>query len=270
MKPAICTSFDYSIPFAQCLALIRNAGFEVVSIGARPDHAGYGTAEGRAAIRRMLTYHRLTAESVHAPFPEGDRLFSLDETERLESVRQCQSAMEAAAELDARIVVTHLIQPYDIPHGEIRNRMIDQGRRSVSVLAAYAASMQVKLAFENGQKADYDQVVADFLTEFSADHIGFCYDTGHENVQGTCFKMLERFGHRLFTVHVHDNQGWDSHVLPYEGTIPWKGFCPTLRRIGYAGNLLLEVDSKNSQFKDPAVFLAEARKRAVRLLQEDV
>jgi sugar phosphate isomerase/epimerase len=267
MKPAICTGFDCSIPFAQCLTLIRNAGFEVVSIGARPDHAGYGTAEGRAAIRRMLAYHRLTAESVHAPFPEGDRLFSLDEPERLESIRQCQIAMDAAADLEARIVVTHLIQPYDIPHGDVRNRMIDQGRRSVATLVTYAAERQVKLAFENGQKPDYDQVVADFLTEFAAPHVGFCYDTGHENVQGTCFRFLERFGPRLFTLHVHDNQGWDSHILPYEGTIPWNGFCPLLRRIGYVGNLLLEVDSKNSAFKDPVVFLAEAYARAGRLLE---
>jgi len=176
--------------------------------------------------------------------------------------------VDAAAELDARIVVTHLIQPYDIPHGELRNRMIDQGRRSVGVLAEYAAGRQVKLAFENGQKPDYDQVVADFLVEFTAPHMGFCYDTGHENVQRTCFQMLERYGHRLQTLHIHDNQGSDIHVLPYEGTIPWERFCPILHGLSYTGNLLLEVDIKHSQFKDPAVFLAQARERVERLLAE--
>ena len=53
-------------------------------------------------------------------------------------------------------------------------------------------------------------------------------------------------------------------MLPYEGTIPWERLCPTLRRLAYIGNLLLEVDIKNSQFKDPAVFLAEAWKRTTR------
>jgi len=59
----------------------------------------------------------MTIDSVHAPFPEGDRLFSLNETERLESIRQCQIAMDTAAELDGRILVIHLIQPYGIPAG---------------------------------------------------------------------------------------------------------------------------------------------------------
>ena len=57
-------------------------------------------------------------------------------------------------------------------------------------------------------------------------------------------------------------------MLPYEGTLPWDRLCPTLRRFAYTGNLLLEVDIKNSQFKDSSIFLAQARERAERLLQE--
>ncbi|MBM4079985.1 MAG: sugar phosphate isomerase/epimerase, partial [Planctomycetes bacterium] len=194
------------------------------------------------------------------------RLFSLDETERLESVRQCQLALDAAAELNGRIVVIHLIQPYGIPEGDVRSKMIEQGRRSVSVLAAYAAGRGVKLALENGQESSYDQVVASFLAEFSDEHVGFCYDSGHENVQGTCFRMLEQFGQRLLTVHIHDNKGSDTHTLPYEGTIEWDRFRRTLHGLQYSGNLLLEVDIKHSQFKDHAVFLSQARERAMKLL----
>jgi sugar phosphate isomerase/epimerase len=59
---------------------------------------------------------------------------------------------------------------------------------------------------------------------------------------------------------------WDNRdPAVAEGTIPWSGFCPLLRRLGYAGNLVLEVDSKNSAFKDPVIFLDEAYKRAMRL-----
>jgi sugar phosphate isomerase/epimerase len=267
MKPAICTSFDYAIPFAEAMAMIRRAGFEVVSIGARPEHAGYATVAGRREIRTLLAEHGMTTDSVHAPFPEGDRLFSLDERERQESIRQCQTALDTAAELEGRIVVIHLIQPYGIPEGEVRDRMIEQGRRSVGVLAAYAGDRGVKLALENGQKRDYDQVLASFLTEFNDAHVGFCYDSGHENVQGTCFRMLEEFGHRLLTVHIHDNQGSDTHTLPYEGTIDWDRFRRVFHKLSYRGNLLLEAGTGNSEFKDPAVFLSEAFARAKRLAQ---
>jgi len=267
MKPAICTSFDYEVPFAQAVRMIREAGFEVVCIGARPEHSGYTTAAGRSAILELLEENGLTVDSVHAPFPKGDRLFSLDEAERLESVRQCQVALDAAVELDGRIVVIHLIQPYGIPQGDVRSEMIEQGRRSVGMLAEEVAVRGVKLALENGQEPAYDQVLADLLAEFDDEHVGFCYDSGHENVQGTCFRLLEQFGDRLLTVHLHDNRGSDTHTLPYEGTIDWDRFRQVFHGLDYPGNLLLEVGIGNSQFKDPLVFLSQARERAERLLR---
>jgi len=264
-QPAICTGLDVSIPFEKVIALARDAGFAVVGIGARPEHSGYATAEGRAAMRAILSRHGVRVDCVHAPFPDGDRLFSLDEGERRESVRQCEVAVEAAADLESSIVVIHLIQPYDIPHGEARDRMIDQGRRSVAALAARCEARGVKLALENGQRTDYDEVVTAFLMEFDTPAVGFCYDSGHENVQGACFRMLERFASRLLTLHLHDNSGWDSHVLPYEGTIEWSRLPGILRAADYRGPLLLEADIGNSAFPDPAQFLAEAMARVRRI-----
>ena len=266
MRPAICTGFDYNIPFDRSVGMIRDAGFEVICIGARPEHSGYATEAGRAAIEGLLREHGLSVDSVHAPFPEGDRLFSLDERERLESIHQCEVAMDAAAQLDGRIVVIHLIQPYDIPEGDERSAMIERGRESVGVLAGQAADRGVKLALENGQRRAYDHVLVDLLTQFDGEHVGFCYDSGHENVLGTCFRLLEQFADRLLTLHLHDNHGSDTHMLPYEGTIDWERFRAILRRLEYRGNLLLEVSTGQSQFKDPAVFLSEARQRAERLL----
>lgn len=266
MKPAICTSIDYALPFDRVVPLIREAGFEVVSLGANPQHSDFTTPAGRKVIRQLLQASRLTVDSVHAPFPEGDRLFALEESARQESLRQCQSALDAAVELASPIVVIHLIQPYGIPPGEERQAMIERGRQSVGWLAEQAARRGVKLALENGQERAYDEVLASLLGEFAGEHVGFCYDSGHENVQGTCFRLLEEFGDRLLTVHLHDNHGSDTHVLPYEGTINWEEFRQVRRRLDYAGNLLLEVSMAHSQYQDPVVFLAEARARAERLL----
>jgi sugar phosphate isomerase/epimerase len=267
VKPAICTGFDYEIPFPQALRLIRDAGFEVVGLGGRMEHSDYTTREGGAAIRKLLEENDLTVDSVHAPFPEGDRLFSLDQAERDESIRLCLSALDTAAEVDGRIVVIHLIQPYGIPEGEVRRKMIQHGRQSVAILTEGAYARGVKLALENGQRSEYDQVLRDLLNEFPNEHVGLCYDSGHENVQGSCFHLLEEFGDRLLTVHIHDNQGSDTHVLPFEGTIDWDNFREVFHRLDYSGNLLLEVGVTHSSFKEPMVFLSEARERAERLLQ---
>ena len=121
---------------------------------------------------------------------------------------------------------------------------------------------------ENGQYRDYDEVLEALMSEFETDHVGFCYDVGHENVQGTCFNMLERFGHRLLTVHIHDNCGTDAHMLPFEGTIDWGRFREVFHGLGYAGNLLLESEMRHSRFKSPAAFLSQARERAERLLRD--
>jgi sugar phosphate isomerase/epimerase len=164
-------------------------------------------------------------------------------------------------------VVIHLIQPYDIPHGEVRDRMIEAGRRSVAALANYAGRRGVKMAFENGQRQDYDDVLASLLAEFTGAHIGFCYDSGHEHVQGSGFRMLKTFGHRLFTTHIHDNKGTDTHVLPHEGTIDWEQFRTVFHGLGYTGNLLLETEIANSEFKAPSLFLSRARECAERLLR---
>lgn len=266
MQPSICTSFDYSIPFARVITLLREAGFDWVSLGANPRHSGHDTTAGRAALKKLVAANGTRIDSVHAPFPEGDRLFSVDDTERLESVRLCQMAIDTALDVEGRVVVIHLI-PYGVPEGPLRQHMIAQGTRSVEALATYAARQGVKLALENGQKPDYDQVLSRLLTEFDGAPVGFCYDSGHENVQGTCFELLKRFGHRLTTVHIHDNLGTDAHMLPYEGNIDWERFRHVFHGLPYTGNLILEASMANSQFKDPATFVAEARKRAERLAQ---
>lgn len=160
----------------------------------------------------------------------------------------------------------HLI-PYGIPPGDTRDKMIVQGRTSVDALAAYAANKGIGLAMENGQRRDYDQVLESFLAEFNSAHVGFCYDSGHENVQGRCFHLLKKYRKRLLATHIHDNHGSDTHTLPYEGTIDWNTFPGIFQSIDFPGHLALEVDIKHSQYHDPEVFLSEALNRASKLLQ---
>lgn len=270
MKLAICSAFDDRIPFDRVIPMIREAGFEIVSLGASPEHSGYMTASGMAAIRKLILKHGIAIDSIHAPWSgDGPLLFSLDETLRLEGIRQCEIALDAAAELDGRIVVIHLlygVPPHGPLPGAVRDKMIEQGRRSVSVLAKYADDRGVKLALENGEDPLYDLVLVDFMTEFNDECVGFCYDSGHEHLQGKSFKLLEQFGHRLVTVHIHDNKGTDEHTLPYEGTTDWERFRKIFHNLNYSGNLHLEAMLRSSQFQDPADFLFQARERAMRLL----
>jgi len=264
MQPAICTGFDYTIPFALQIDMIRDAGFEVVSMGARPQHSGYHTAEGRGRIKELTLDKGLDIDSVHAPFPEGDKLCSLDEAERVESVRQCRIAIDAAEYLDAGSVVIHLNTS---PDATVASRMLEQGIRSVETLSEYALEKGVGIAVENSWGQPYADMLDGIMTECSDEPIGFCYDIGHGNVDQAGLRDLIKYGDRLLCLHLHDNLGEDTHVLPYEGNIDWGAFMSTLRGLDFSGSLLLEVGMDNSAFDEPTVFLSEARKRADRLLQ---
>jgi len=263
VEPAICAAIDYSIPFAQVVPLIRDAGFGVMSLGARPEHSEYHTAEGRSRIRRLAGGNGLRIDSVHAPFPEGDRLCSLDEAERVESLRWCRIALEAAQDLAVGIVVIHLNAS---PDAALQEAMVDQGLKSMAALSACAARRGVRVAVENSWGEPYAMMLDRVLTEFDQEPVGFCYDSGHENISRAGFRDLEKYGHRLLTLHLHDNRGEDTHVLPYEGDIDWPCLMGMLHGLNYSGNLLLEACTENSAFKAPALLLAEAWRRAGKLL----
>ena len=54
--------------------------------------------------------------------------------------------------------------------------------------------------------------------------------------------MLELYGNRLMTLHLHDNNGEeDQHALPFTGTINWNNLKTKLDNIGYKGTISLEV-----------------------------
>jgi len=265
MRPGVFTSFMGGMSYETALPMIHAAGFQVVSLGGNPQLAGYATVADRQKLTALLRKLSLVIDSVHAPFPEGDRLFAEDESMRQESVRLCKFALDAAAEVNGRVVVVHLLLPYDIPPGEQRDRMIAQGRRSIAELAKHAEARQVGLGLENGQRRDYDEVLFDLLDELPTPYVGLCYDSGHEHIQGRCFQILQQYGNRLLALHIHDNTGSDTHLLPFSGTVPWEDFGKAMAGLNFAGDLVLESGMTHESFQTPEDFLAEAMRRCQRL-----
>lgn len=264
MEPAIFTSFDRGLTFAEAIDLIGGAGFRVVALDGYPAWSGYGTAAGRRRIAGRLARRDLRVEAVHAPFPEGDRLFATDEAVRAASVRWCRLALETAAEFGAAAVAVHLV-PYGVNDPDRESAMVAQGRRSIAELARYAASLGVALALENGQESAYDRVLEALLAEFG-DPVGLCFDTGHANVRRNGFALLEKYAARVRCFHIHDNTGRDTHVLPGEGDLDWEPFRALLAAHDFPGCLTIEAHPAKSSFRTARAFLAEAYGCAGRLL----
>ena len=60
--------------------------------------------------------------------------------------------------------------------------------------------------------------------------LGFCFDSGHANVNGGEIPVLEKMLPDIVVCHLHDNPGnLDLHMVPGEGNIPWNEVLALLR-----------------------------------------
>ena len=113
------------------------------------------------------------------------------------------------------------------------------GLRRLVPVVDYAKKAGIRLAVENVDSAELLEAV---LTRFPEDHVGFCYDSGHETWLTPDARYLRRYGDRLFCTHLNDNDGTgDRHWLPGDGKADFSRICDDLRACGYAGPLSLEV-----------------------------
>lgn len=283
----IGTTFDYSIPFEPMCRLIAEAGFRAITIGGDVAHSGYDTQEGRERIRRVVTEYGLNVDSVHAPFGKDCDISTPDERQetpapesspatsppaalapvriryrpspaRLQAVSKLKTAIDAALALDSQIVVIH--SAAEFPAVETRLH-IQAARDSLAELIPYAAHRNVRLAVENLSSVLEMQVFEAVLDEFS--ELGVCYDSSHARLTGNSFGVLQRFRDRIITLHVSDNRGTsDDHILPFEGGLDWEEFACYAARLQYVKTFMLEVETRESAFKDTKEFLAQAFERA--------
>jgi sugar phosphate isomerase/epimerase len=82
----------------------------------------------------------------------------------------------------------------------------------------------------------------DLVDTINDPSVGICLDTGHALLVGSEIRtLINKLGHRIETLHIHDNDGWDDqHLTPYMGILDWDRFIAGMRDIGYTGALSFE------------------------------
>ena len=172
-------------------------------------------------------------------------------------------SLDDAAELYIPIAIEHCHHQGDPPE------LSPEGCRSFEELVKAAADSNVRLAVEN--TFDTMKPLEWLLSEFPAERVGFCYDSGHDQLYpgeaGKAFELLRCWGHRLLTIHIHDNHGEnDDHLPPGEGTTDWREFAQVFPWNSYAGNFVIEACMATSSIADPAEFLQVCYAGAQRIL----
>lgn len=211
-------------------------------------------------IRGWMDQLGLKAKALHAT--KGSRRgiafqrehYRKDYTSNLEPNRKAgveliQNRIDLASEIGASEIVLHLYVPYMSmnENPEVKDLFYQNVYRSLDELKPYALEKGVRICFENlfDMPVNYmEDLFERIFGRYTGDFIGFCLDTGHANMlwREGMYEVIEKYGERLFAVHIHDNFGVvDSHMIPGDGGIDWPRLMKVLGKTAYQRPLTMEL-----------------------------
>jgi len=256
-KISIFPLFEPDLPASEKYRLIKNANFTAVNIywGDNDKHEQVQSAKENG----------LTIDCIHSANDNPNAIWEegADGDARKNVLLAC---VEDCAQYGVPTVAVHLtgFPPYP-PVTEL-------GLQRLAEIVHLAEEKNVKLAFENLWTFEHLDAV---FERFPSQNVGFCYDSGHENLNPHK-DCLAAYGHRLFALHINDNfaDGFDAHVLSFDGTINWDTTMARLNKCKNIEFLTLEIyklekgeHEKSCIYKgwSASEFLSLAYQRAVSL-----
>lgn len=180
-------------------------------------------------LTRFLRTSGLILVGAHAPFGPDWDLYSADSAHVIghrELLRRC-------AGFGIRSYTVHV---GEFPSGCTRNDSKDHARRTLEQLLPCAAELGVVVAVENAEHSGGSvSALLELRRTFPGAEMGFCYDSGHANLNGGGTAVLEALQKDVVVCHLHDNDGTaDWHWEPGRGNLPWNDLCV---RLGHAPRL---------------------------------
>jgi sugar phosphate isomerase/epimerase len=225
--------------------------FENIEIWGMIPHFNYLDREWIHNIHRYIREEDINVISFHAPIykdisdAKAGKWLSLsdpDEYKRIDTLNRTKSLIDIMNMFGASIIVIH-------PGGE--GSPVENLYRSINELISYCKGKGIKIALENGI-TDFSKTenIIDIVERFHEEYVGICLDLGHTNIIEDPIQALYRCKERLLSIHVSDNNGKeDSHMLPFEGNIPWIDISKTLKDINYEGPFVYELRKYENDYK---------------------
>lgn len=221
---AVTPGIEYEV----MLPMIKEIGFEAF-------FSHHNTTDFEADIsanRKLAEELNLVYETVHSHMPGNNKMW-LPGSEGDQYIELLKRQLDACSEYGVPIMITHVEPKF------AENPIFEEGLRRFETLVKHAEKKKVKLAFENLNAPEFLFKTLDYFKE---DHIGFCYDAGHECCFTKGIRYLPLLGDRILCTHIHDNHGGpDEHLVPFDGTVDYRQMAAELRAINYTGYLTLEL-----------------------------
>lgn len=249
-KLGIFSWFGFVLPLPERLRLIKQAGFDAVSLWWE-DEQGLKVVK-KDDFTALVDDSGLIFENIHAPFNNTNDLWNENKTARNKIIKKHLNWLEDCAKYNIPLMVMHVTE------GDNAAAPNKYGIESMLCLVRFAENVGVKIAIENTRREDNISII---LNEILSEHLGFCFDSSHANLYSDKGEnLLKCFSHRLTATHLSDNDGIkDRHWLPGNGIIEWKTIISSFAINRYENNLTLEVCANQDEMKDqPEQFLNKA------------
>lgn len=249
LKFGISTMVFYHENIKKLLPLLNSFGINNIEIRPNVNHFECQDPKIIEELRKEIQDFNISVRSIHMPMDSVD-ISSLEEYDRIKSVREIEKTVMTAFRLNSKLVIVH-------PGGKcngIANRETRMSKciNSLTEIVEFCSQWDIKIAIENsipGRLGDHWSEIQHILEAVSSEYLGVCLDTGHYilNQESTEREML-RLGkepidwkRKLLHIHIHDNDGkTDLHLLPGEGCFPWSQLLSYLKKIQYQGDLIIE------------------------------
>ncbi len=236
------------IPFDQ---LLQKHLDKVLREGINPEIAfncamldRFTDGEYAGLARKILGPHR--SITFHGPFMDL-RPGAIDPEIRNVSLKRFLRVFEIAVHFRPRAIVFHpsYDERYYVSSGR---KWLENSIGTWSKLLPLADQLDTRIALENVYETDPDWI-GRLLDAFPPERVGFCFDTGHFNVfaRTPLETWMDRLGHRLVEIHLHDNRGaQDEHLPVGEGTFPFRELFSILARKGLRPILTVEAHTEQN------------------------
>ena len=185
----------------------------------------------------------------HGPFMDL-RPGAIDAKIRRVSLERFRQVFEVASCFHPRSIVFHpsYDEKYYVSSGR---KWLENSIDTWSQIVPLAEKLDTRIALENVYEAD-PGCIGLLLDALPPGRVGFCFDTGHFNAfaQSGLEAWLDRLGHRLIEIHLHDNKGTlDEHLPVGEGTFPFGRLFDILRERKLNPILTVEAHSERNLIK---------------------
>ena len=244
---ALSTASVYPESVRAGFALARELGYDGVELMVWSERL----SQDVAAVGRLAEASGVPVLAVHAPcLAVTQRVWTADPVERL------RRAVGAARELGARTVVIHPPFRWQRSYAAVFDDEVRRAEEHAGIAVAVENMFPIA---RGGMRA------VPYSPGFDPTDVGYrsyTLDLSHTAAAGTdALSMMERMGDGLAHVHLADGSGAprDEHLVPGRGTQPCAQVCQLLAVSGFAGAVVLEINTRRARSRgDRAALLAEA------------